>query len=115
MSNWQEENYPFAYNLYRSYSDEDNPDERHSSRELLGASYKEAACKGGRHNVLPREECDRYKNSNPDKYSNANLYNTEPEYGVGVLKNCTEGEVSAFCVVRIAKPNMPGLFKLPIL
>lgn len=115
LSNWQEENYPFAYNLYRSYSDEDNPDERHSSRELLGASYKEAACKGGRHNVLPREECDRYKNSNPDKYSNANLYNTEPEYGVGVLKNCTEGEVSAFCVVRIAKPNMPGLFKLPIL
>ena len=115
LSNWQETSYPFAYNLYRSYSSEDNPDDRLSSRELLGVSYKEAACKGGRHNMIPREECTRYKNLNPDKYKQDSLYNQEVEYGKDVLKNCTEGEVSAFCVVRIAKPNMPGLFKLPIL
>ena len=115
LANWQEENYPFAYNLYRSYADENDPDTRYSSAELLGVSYKEAACKGGRHNMLPREECDKYKNLNPDKYKNENLYNTDVEYGKYVLKNCTEGELSAFCIVRIARPGMPGLFRLPLL
>ncbi len=115
VANWQETNYPFSYNLYRSYSDPDNPDDRKSSTELLGVSYKEAACKGGRHNMLPREECDKYRNMNPDKYKDTNKYNEAVEYGKGVLNNCTEGEESAFCIVRIARPGMPGLFRLPLM
>lgn len=115
LPNWQETSYPFAYNLYRSYSDETEPDRRLTSTELLGVSYKEAACKGGYHNLLPRAVCDSYKNANSNKYAPETLYNQDETTGKWVLNNCIRGEVSAFCVVRISKPSMPGLFKLPVL
>ena len=115
QTNWQDTNYPFSYNLYRSYADASDPNKRYTSTELLGVSYKEAACKSGRHNMLPRDPiCSDYKNKYPEKFEGT-IYNTAPEFGVDVLNHCTEGELSAFCIVRIARPSAPGLFRLPLL
>lgn len=113
---WITTNYPFSYNVYRSYvPDPNEPEKRLTERILSGVSYKEAACRAGRDNLIPRKAlCNNDDGTTPSTSLTDNTFR--------VYERCTSEYKPAgadsiqhsFCIVRLAKPSNPGLFRLPI-
>ncbi len=108
---WLESNYPFSYNMYRSYVPEGASGEDRVTKVLFrGLSYKAAACKSGRDNVLPREDFCGDNGADAATSEQKNDMNNFLH-----LSDCESGNEDAFCINRIAKPANPGLFRLPMM
>jgi len=105
---WLESKYPFSYALYRSYIPEGgNSDNRTTEVLLRGLSYKEAACKSGRDNVIPRKVFCNDDGSSKETNPSAKNFKT--------LEACQSGNNDSFCIERITRPANPGIFRLPML
>ncbi len=105
---WMETNYPFGYNLVRSWVPEGGAtDDRESQIILRNLTYQQAACKSGRSIMVPRVTfCG---DDGTDKET------TISERNLKVLEKCESGTTSSICLERIARPSNPGLFRLPLL
>ncbi len=114
---WITTNYPLAYNVYRSYvSDPNEPEKRTTERILSGVSYKEAACRAGRDNLIPREAlCGNGDNGTIKSTSlTDNTFHVYERCTSEYKPAGTDAIQHSFCIVRLAKPSNPGLFRLPI-
>lgn len=112
---WVTETFPFAYDLYRSYvPDPSNAEARKTERILSGVSFKEASCRAGRDNMIPREDLcgddgTTFSTSLTDK-----TFKVYEQCTSEYKPNDVDNAQSSFCIVRLARPSNPGLFRLPI-
>lgn len=108
---WLESNYPFSYNLYRSYVPEGEDAENRQTKVLFrNLSYKAAACKSGRDNMLPRQD---FCGDNGADAATAQQKNDINNFRH--ITDCESMTEDAFCINRISRPSNPGLFRLPMM